>query len=877
MPVVTPSTRPHLAGSLPRIPKHAVVRGRVQELLDQRLPLTILAAPPGYGKTVALVQWLTTHEAENDSVVWVDVAVNATTDDVWLQILRQLTGDVEDDVQTASARASVESLVAVSTNPLTVFIDSCHHLQDSDVLTDLARLVRRHSRLRVIVATRNLWASVADICHTVDSMVITDRYLGFLAEESLDLFLAHGITTDLDWYRDFSDAVGGWPTVMHRTVLAVLHDRPEYKPTPLIQELMSGVPNHLDHALATARRYVSSTLLPEFLNEEQLEFARLCSVVAVVDKTNMHLLDPELDDVSERLTALVRAGVLRVRQEVDNAAYTMLPLIHDALRLSAEETLSAAVVDSLRRRFVQHYIVEESWPQALTTALETDDPELMRDVVAKGFFHLALTHDALLRQAFARIPPHVLELDPAAHAAKRALTEPQPEGEVTDELPDATEDLFALADTEGVAEFLLKQLILMLGARMTGNLDVAGPWSRKLAIIVEEAARLRPEAVELLLPGFFTQAAVTLQLTGELRESSSFFRRALDIGEDDPTGLAVPNALGALGLHAAIEGDMLASADWIERARRQPPYPGWMGRRLVTSRRCAEAWLAMENLDPKGAEPIICELAGQIADDELWGYIAQVQSLHALLWGGSWLVLDEFARLRRTWTAQASAGSYADLALVFATFDHELALGHATRAENVLVKAPRNHPGSTIRRARLALLSGDPESALAETVNGESLTVRDRVEAKLLRACAELDQGKSELAAKSAERAINWAQAQALLTPLASVPTTRLAQLMPLLRDEHRRFCNDVVESSLSPLPSKVEILRLTDRETVVLRGLADGLTPQLVAHRQFVSVNTVKSQRHSLYGKLGASSRNEALARARRLGLISDLSTSEN
>ncbi len=847
-------------------------------MLDQRLPLTVLVAPPGHGKTVALVQWLTTFDAGEDVIVWVDVAAGSTTEDVWVSILGQLGGkDTSLEEPTVDARACVESRLAASGDQITVVIDSCHHLQDPAIFEDLARLVQRHSALRVVLATRHLWAPVDAISHVVDATVITEDKLRFLTEESLDLFRAHGITPDLDRCRAINDAVGGWPTLIHRVVLAAVHHpTPEGDQAPLIEELLSGAPDHVDEALSTVRRHVLDSLLPEFLDEDEIALARLFSVVAPLDQTNMHLLDPEREDVPQRLTALARAGVLRVRQEVGNATYTMLPLVRDALRSGAEESLPAPVIDSLRHRLVQHHIHDESWPQAMTMALETSDPVLMRDLVSLGFIHLALTHDDLLRQAFAKIPPEVLALDPAALAAKRALTEPQPVGEVTDDLPNATKDLLALADSDDVADFVLNQLILMLGARMTGNLAIAGPWSRKLAVIVAEGARLRPEAVASFLPGFYTQAAVTLQLTGELRDSSAFFRRALGVGEDDPTGLAVPNAHGALGLHAAIEGDMATATSWIQKARAHPPYPGWMGRRLITSWRCAEAWLAMEALDPDRAEPFLGELAGQIDDDELWGHIAQVQSLHALLWGDSWLALEVLIRLRRRWVVQAPAGSYADLALVFGAFDHELALGHGTRAENVLRQAPRAHPGSTVRRARLALLSGDPEAVLVEAFEEQSVTVRDRVEIALLRACAELDLGDADRSSKSAERALDLIQSHGLRTPLATIPTTRLASLLPLMSTEHRQICHAVIESSLSPLPTDVEILRLTDRETAVLRGVADGLSPQLIAHRQFVSANTVKSQMSSLYRKLGASSRNEALLRARRLGLVSDLSTPE-
>ena len=67
-----------------------------------------------------------------------------------------------------------------------------------------------------------------------------------------------------------------------------------------------------------------------------------------------------------------------------------------------------------------------------------------------------------------------------------------------------------------------------------------------------------------------------------------------------------------------------------------------------------------------------------------------------------------------------------------------------------------------------------------------------------------------------------------------------------------------------SPGPSA-----LTAAELRVLPLLATHLTAADMATELFVSVHTVKSQQASLYRKLGASSRSQAVTRARQLGLL--------
>jgi DNA-binding CsgD family transcriptional regulator len=62
----------------------------------------------------------------------------------------------------------------------------------------------------------------------------------------------------------------------------------------------------------------------------------------------------------------------------------------------------------------------------------------------------------------------------------------------------------------------------------------------------------------------------------------------------------------------------------------------------------------------------------------------------------------------------------------------------------------------------------------------------------------------------------------------------------------------------------------LTVREREVLQLIAQGLPNKSIAVELQISEHTVKFHVGSILGKLGASSRAEALARAARAGLIS-------
>jgi len=61
----------------------------------------------------------------------------------------------------------------------------------------------------------------------------------------------------------------------------------------------------------------------------------------------------------------------------------------------------------------------------------------------------------------------------------------------------------------------------------------------------------------------------------------------------------------------------------------------------------------------------------------------------------------------------------------------------------------------------------------------------------------------------------------------------------------------------------------LTPRELEVLQVLAEGLSNRAIAERLHISEHTVKFHVASIFGKLGAENRTDAVTRGVRQGLI--------
>jgi len=89
-----------------------------------------------------------------------------------------------------------------------------------------------------------------------------------------------------------------------------------------------------------------------------------------------------------------------------------------------------------------------------------------------------------------------------------------------------------------------------------------------------------------------------------------------------------------------------------------------------------------------------------------------------------------------------------------------------------------------------------------------------------------------------------------------------------------RKLLSAFPESSKLAIPQPVAISselveQLSTREMEVLRLIAAGDTNQTIADKLFISVRTVKKHSSNVFNKLNVSSRTQAVARARELGLL--------
>lgn len=149
------------------------------------------------------------------------------------------------------------------------------------------------------------------------------------------------------------------------------------------------------------------------------------------------------------------------------------------------------------------------------------------------------------------------------------------------------------------------------------------------------------------------------------------------------------------------------------------------------------------------------------------------------------------------------------------------------------------------------------------------------IEICLLQALAFQAQGNLDRAMASLERALSLAEAEGYVRIFVDEgePVARLLYLAA-----ERGIAPEYAGRLLAAFPAleptvqepQAEIVEpLSERELHVLRLIAEGLSNQEIAQRLVVSLSTVKWHAGNIYGKLGVSSRTQAVARAQMLGLL--------
>jgi LuxR family maltose regulon positive regulatory protein len=239
-------------------------------------------------------------------------------------------------------------------------------------------------------------------------------------------------------------------------------------------------------------------------------------------------------------------------------------------------------------------------------------------------------------------------------------------------------------------------------------------------------------------------------------------------------------------------------------------------------------------------------------------------------------------RLGRSLTVSAPLALQASCAGMYAAIlggdDH-----YVQKALDRLTDAERNTGEVREVVAARAIASGDAAAAidsltpiLAGTIpmHHEMVLIRSL----LLDAKAHDMLGDATTARNSVERALELAEGDGLIDPFLWVECIQLLERHQHDRTTHRLFLGAILtaihevsggEIGVTPETPGAFAGELSETERRVLRYLPTNLTAPEIAAEVFLSVNTIKTHMRSIYAKLDAHSRTQAVQSARDRGLL--------
>ncbi|HET6503209.1 MAG TPA: helix-turn-helix transcriptional regulator [Amycolatopsis sp.] len=429
-----------------------------------------------------------------------------------------------------------------------------------------------------------------------------------------------------------------------------------------------------------------------------------------------------------------------------------------------------------------------------------------------------------------------------------------------------------IAGETSVATLLTVGTAAMIALRAQGASAEAEELGQRLTIRAAQLSPL-PGVDAVPRPGWLPlQRGLTRSLMDDFPAAVELYRHAYEQATVEPiTAATALNATANLAMIFAHLGHGVIARQWLDRMRGFTS-PSQRVRFLLTvGGTIAEGWDALDRYDDASLADCL-EITGDGTRPlEVWPFVAALVFAHGLYLGDPASSLAHLGTLRLSHAPALLEQGTAVRVMRRAQVELLIATGQATRACRVIKEAGPRAPWLMLPAAWLRLLNGEYEAVRAiasHTSWHETTSRRDARQLLLLKAVAALRMGDKDEARQSVElvgrvRTPDEVLSLAALAPADRDELFRLADI-PLTDEAARRL-----ERARPVFPERVHLVELTNREHAVLTELDAGGTIAQIARKLVVSVNTVRTQVKSVYRKLGASSREDALMRAYELGVL--------
>jgi LuxR family transcriptional regulator, maltose regulon positive regulatory protein len=865
----------------PSVPAWAVPRPRIGKLIAQgaRGPLTVVTGAPGSGKTMALalwadsapgaVAWVTLDEYDNRPRVFWSYVV-AALQRAGISVPRALSVTARGSAVDHVFLLRFASAMAAHDPPVALVLDDLHVLTEPKVLDGLAYVLRNAGfGLHLVTSSR------------MDPLLPLHRYrlsgqlteiradeLVFSIPESRQLLAQHGLQLSAESLECLVGRTEGWAAGMRLAAISI-DGQPD--------------PGQFIKQLAAEDSAVTSYLVEEVLNAQPAGVRDFLLRTSILDRVCADIAG-ELDDdepATDVLAALARTNTFVL--PLGHGWYRYHSLFGGVLRLKLRQESPDQVPD-LHRRAAGWYRRNGSLTEAVRHAAAARDwllaARMVVDELGVGQL-IAPRGNEQLADEFRCMPQ-----DPT-------WTEPQPMlVDAGAELSRGRDDSAgaSLAAAESLLEHLpadaeiparlAAALIRLALSRRTGNLDAAAAAAAAaealLGAIPEELLARHPEICAQVLSG---RGAVELW-SGQLDEAATTLNAGVLAASAADSEYERADCLGQLAVLEALRGGLRRAAELAAEAT------GPIGHELGIVSPAAEVALACVHLEHN--ERSLARDRLQRADEALQACpdmlisaaACMIAARHSLAEDRPAAVLEIVGRLRHEW----SPPSWLDHGLTILQSRAFAAISETQSAVDTAVSAwPASWLDAAVALAHAYLAAGDAEAAaqaLARGPAGAEAPASVRLEAWLADAQLSYGRGDRSHGRRSLENALRLGEPEQIRLTFAM----QRAWLQPVLRHDPDLACGyrqllepDLVSPSPPPPAKKpgleqagpLIVEQLSEREHEVLLHASAMLSTAEIATEMYISVNTVKTHLKSIYRKLAATQRSEAVRRARQLKLL--------
>lgn len=861
--------------SPPRPPELAVARERLVSLLDPppQRSVTVVVAPPGYGKTVLLSQWAAARSGAR--VAWLTAEPEDNEPGRFATRLWHVlapTGAVPDpttgspggvEPYRAGGRFAGHLLGALRGSPVTVVIDDAHVLCDPVLLDELRTLVEHlPSWIHILVGTRvdpsfvryrdRVSGTAADLRQ--DDLAFTRDEAGELVRHLLGRDLATG---QLDALVTRTE---GWAVGLQLAAVS-LRDRADV--------------GHFIDTFADDDRHIADYLTETVLCHQPPEIRRFLLATCILDRLSGPLCDAVTgENAGEAMLARLERLSLFVTRDSDSAGCSYHPLFRALLRHHLHDEDPAGEERYLRRAATWHlerddlhgvdYLIEAgAWGEVIDAAVALGGPLFVAGRAAR----LARSLGSVPQSVRRRRPDVLLHLAAMAMLdGDQALAEQH--------LADLGTIASATPADRVVADLLRARLALITGDAAT-SITAAGHALGDLEVLDESTM---PDVLGLtgcrddLAAGALLTQGMALGYQGHPAARASL-EASLDVGHP----LWRTCALGALGLLDAWSG-RLNTAE--ERAAQALSVAREL--RIAEPSVTADAHLARACVARARGE--LGEAARHLQDADLHDHLRGTRVSRALVaierahlaLAADGVPLDPLALL-----ADLRASAVGPLPHVLdggrrsAEARLLIAIGDIDGAARVIEDAPADLVDLAVTRVGLALRRGDLVGARRVLERWPARPApRAQLERRLWEAIVDDQCGDDGSAVAAFAEAVALAEPDRNLGVFQAAAAHIRHPALALYRTAPTPFVRSIADLSAghaarlpTSLPGLVE--HLTERELLVLAYLPSPLSNAEIAQRLDVSVNTVKTHLKHIYRKFLVTGRREAVAAAEQLRLV--------